>query len=299
MSVAVVGPGSLTAGALRARPEAAGWRFVRWQDAVAGDDWLDGVATVVNCAYHPRLRRGEPYDPGLDVDLAIARRIARRDGTRLLMLSTRAVYGPAGDDPVLREDRPPRPDRPYGVSKLETERALAALLDDRLTVLRLSNVFGDEAIPGRGTFLGIALASLRARGAIALDIDPAVARDFVPVESVADAIARVVAAPRAGTFNVGAGVATPVGDVAGWLVEGFGSGRVEVLDRRRHDAFSMDIGAAVAAFGIAPVPPGAIRARCLAIGRSLRDPFHPPRGTARATAPAADTRPAAPKRTRP
>lgn len=271
MTVAVVGPGSLTGTALRARPASARWRAVRWQDAVVGDGWLDGVEAVVTCAYHPRLRRGDAYDPDLDVDLAIARRVAARAGVRYLMLSTRAVYGPAGDDPVLREDRVPAPDRPYGASKLATERALAPLLGDRLTVLRLSNVFGDEAIPGRRTFLGVALADLRELGRISLDIDPSVERDFVPVEAVADAIARVVAAPRGGVFNLGAGVATRVGDIAAWLVEGYGRGRVEVTDSRRHDAFALDIGAAVAAFGIAEVPRDAIRARCLAIGRALRD----------------------------
>ena len=46
MSLAVVGPGSLTGRALRARPEASGWRFVRWQDAVSDDAWLDGVDTL-------------------------------------------------------------------------------------------------------------------------------------------------------------------------------------------------------------------------------------------------------------
>jgi nucleoside-diphosphate-sugar epimerase len=270
VSVAVVGPGSLVARALRADPQLTGWRFVRWQDAVSDEAWLDGVDVVVNCAYDPRLRRGEPYAPALDVDLAIARRTLARGDVRYLMLSSRAVYGPAGNDPVLREDRAPRPDRPYGASKRATERALAALLGERLTVLRLSNVFGDEAIPGRRTFFGVALASLRARGRIVLDVDPAVLRDFVPVEAAAAAIARVAAAPRPGVFNVGAGVSTAVGDVARWLVEGHGSGRVEVVARPPRDAFAFDVGAATRAFGIAPLAPEAIRARCVGIGRALR-----------------------------
>ena len=239
MTVAVVGPGSLVAGALRRARASAGWRFVRWQDAVAADDWLDGVSCVVNCAYDPRLRAGAPYDPALDVDLRIARRVSARPGTLQLMLSTRAAYGPAGADPVLREDRPPAPDRPYGASKLATERALGALLGERLTVLRLSNVFGDEAVPGRRTFVGVALATLRERGAIVLDIDPGVARDFVPVEAVADAIARVVAAPRPGVFNVGSGVGTPVGAIA----------RADRRLRRRTDRRDR------------PTPPRRVRAR--------------------------------------
>ncbi len=96
----------------------------------------------------------------------------------------------------------------------------------------------------------------------------------MPVEAVAAAIARVAAAPRAGTFNVGAGVATAVGDVARWLVEGHGAGRVEVVDTRRHDAFALDVGAAARAFGVAPVPAAAIRARCVGIGRALRAAGH-------------------------
>lgn len=271
MTVAVVGTGSLIAAALRRRPDAAAWRFVRWQDAVSDGRWLDGVDRVVNCAYDASLRAGAAYAPALDVDLRLARLVLAHGRARYLMLSTRAVYGPPDADGVLREDRPPRPDRPYGASKLETERALGALLGARLTVLRLSNVIGDGSTPGRRTFVAVALASLRERGAIVLDVDPAVARDFVPDDAVAAAIARVAATPRAGTYNVGSGVATPVGRVAQALIDGYGTGRIDVVDARRHDAFVLDVGAARAAFGIGPVPPEAIVARCVAIGRAMRD----------------------------
>ena len=65
MSLAVVGPGSQTRRALRARPEASGWRFVRWQDAVSDDAWLDGVDAVVVCGSPPARGAGAPYDAAL------------------------------------------------------------------------------------------------------------------------------------------------------------------------------------------------------------------------------------------
>ncbi|MCZ8107831.1 MAG: hypothetical protein O9972_59480, partial [Burkholderiales bacterium] len=61
-----------------------------------------------------------------------------------------------------------------------------------------------------------------------------------------------------------------VGAIAQALVEGHGTGRVEVLERRLHDAFALDVGAAVNAFGLVPVPREAVLARCVAIGLAAR-----------------------------
>lgn len=268
MNVAVTGAGSMIAGALRARADTAHWRYVGHAEALGSDAWLDGVDLVINCAFAPRLKT-EPYDAALDADLSIARRIASRRSVRFVMLSSRMAYGPAGADPRLCEHRPGVPDRPYGIAKRTTELALQAVLGDRVTILRLSNVFGNEYLPGRANFFGIALRNLREHDRITLDISPFVERDFIPVEEVAEALVKVVHAPRAGLFNVGAGVAIPTGRIAQWLIEGYGRGSLLVTDMREFDAFVLDISAAREAFGIAPVPIERVRARCVAIGRQL------------------------------
>jgi len=269
-SVVVVGASSLIAGALKALPGTAAWRFIGHAEALADGGWLDGVDTVLNCAFDPRLKTG-PYDAGFDVDLQLARLLRDWPAAHYIMLSSRLAYGPAPADGRLHETLVARPDRPYGIAKRRTEEALHALLGERLTILRLANVFGAEYRPGRQNFFAIALRSLRDEGRIVLDMSPFVGRDFVPVEELAAALLRVAAAPRPGLFNLGAGHATPTGRIAQWLIEGYGGGQMWVTDQREHDAFWLDMSATQYAFGIWRLPTDVIRARCHALGRALRE----------------------------
>ncbi|HYF20673.1 MAG TPA: NAD-dependent epimerase/dehydratase family protein [Ramlibacter sp.] len=268
MNVTVVGAGSLIAQALRRHPGAAGWRFLHFAQATAMPDALDGVDLLINCAFARRLRT-ESYDAACDADVQLAHRLA--PPARFLMLSSRLAYGPAGDDPCLHESRVPRPDRPYGINKLTTERALAAMLGDRLTVLRLGNAFGDEDQAGRQNFLAIALRSLRQQRRVVLDISPFVERDFIPVDLLAERIVHISSMPKAGLYNLGAGTAVPTGRIAQWLIEGHGDGELVVTDMREHDAFQLDIGAAQRTFGIAAVPLLQVRQACLHLGRRARE----------------------------
>ncbi|HSW20192.1 MAG TPA: NAD-dependent epimerase/dehydratase family protein [Ramlibacter sp.] len=268
MKVAVVGAGSLIAKALRRTQGTTGWRFVHFAAAMAEPAALRDVDLLINCAFDPRLKTGA-YDAACDADLQLAQRLPSH--TRVVMLSSRLAYGPAGDEPCLHESRAPRPDRPYGINKLRTEKALAALLGARLTVLRLSNVFGDEDQPGRQNFLAVALRSLRDQRRVVLDMSPFVERDFIPVDALAEHIVQISRAPQAGLYNIGAGAAVPTGRIAQWLIEGHGHGEMVVTDMREFDAFWLDIAAARRDFGIGPVPVQRIRQACLDLGRRARE----------------------------
>lgn len=76
---------------------------------------------------------------------------------RVFLASSAAVYGRS--DLPLREDTPPRPANPYGMAKAEMEqkvRAAAKAGDIDLTVLRIGNVAGADALlaqPGTGRVL--------------------------------------------------------------------------------------------------------------------------------------------------
>lgn len=94
-------------------------------------------------------RTGDPYS--LNVDLAIAAvkaaHYAKID--RVLLASSAAVYGSA--DGILNEQTHCLPESEYGWSKLEMEqRALevAAALGQKVTVLRIGNVAGGDAVLG-------------------------------------------------------------------------------------------------------------------------------------------------------
>jgi dTDP-4-dehydrorhamnose reductase/UDP-glucose 4-epimerase len=273
MKVAVVGAGSLIATALRRAEGTTGWHFLHFAAAMNQPAALADVDLLINCAFNPRMKTGS-YDAACDADLQLVHRLSPH--TRVVMLSSRLAYGPAGNDPCLHESRVPRPERPYGINKLRTEKALAALLGTRLTVLRLSNVFGDEDQPGRQNFMAAALRSLRNQRRVVLDMSPFVERDFIPVDALAEHIALISRAPQPGVYNVGAGTAVPTGRIAQWLIEGHGRGELVVTDMREYDAFWLDIAAARRDFGVGPVPVQSIRQACVELGRRAREPQDPP-----------------------
>jgi dTDP-4-dehydrorhamnose reductase/UDP-glucose 4-epimerase len=148
-----------------------------------------------------------------------------------------------------------------------TEQAVQGMLGDRCTILRVSNVFDFE--PGRHTFFGIALRTLKEEGRIVLDVSPYVRRDFVHAEDFASMLFRVIDRVPGGILNLGSGQAIEVGRIALWLLEGFGAGQLLVLTPEERDQFELDITRFESLFG--PVEPKKdIRTRCLEIGRRLR-----------------------------
>lgn len=268
----VIGRSSFLARSFIEAHGADGIRHAAWAD-VARPETFDGIGCVINFALDPRYMR-EAYDPAFDCDRTLAEAIGRaqRDGrmpadAHAVMISTRKVYGPAGDQPLV-ETRVPAPQDAYGRNKLVTEDLLRDRFGPNLTILRLSNVFGFEDVPGRRTFLGMLLRSLREEGVIRYDVNPFTPKDFLPVEAFAAALVKVVEARPGGLFNLGSGVALEVGWLAMWILEGYGRGSLSIIDPSIRDAFTMDVDHFVARFGPVADRDG-IRAACLAIGRRL------------------------------
>jgi UDP-glucose 4-epimerase len=262
--ILIVGRGSFLAGhVLRALP-AARVRAVG-HDEVERRDLLDDIACVVSFARHPLLG-SEDYRPEtMDPDLRLARRLGDRD-IAYLMLSSRKVYAPSAQP--LAESAPIAPADLYGRHKLAAEEGLRGILGERLTVLRLANVFGYERGPRRRTFLSISLDRLASEGDIHFDMSPFVERDFLPVESCARLLARIAAAPPGGVLNLGSGIGLPTGRLALWVLEGFGRGRLVIDAPREHDAFVLDTTRLRELYG-EPCTLEEIRARAVAIGRRL------------------------------
>ena len=239
-------------------------------DAVShGVDWdglnLTRYQVVVNMAYDLRYMR-EAYDERRDFDLFVAQQAARA-GCHHVMMSTRRVYGPSAPFPV-KEDHPPAPMDHYGSNKLKTELAVQKLLGERCTILRIANVFDFE--PGRHTFFGIALRSLKETNRIVLDVSPFVRRDFIDIAEFAQIARRVLAVCPSGVFNLGSGHATEVGNIAMWLMEGYGKGELLVTSSEERDSFELDRSKLALTLGSLGVSSD-IRARCIEIGNRLID----------------------------
>jgi nucleoside-diphosphate-sugar epimerase len=221
------------------------------------------MTAVVHAGRHPQL--GQPgYRVEEDVELALARLAAERD-LPFFSLGSRKVYAPSSRP--LAEDDPLGPTDRYGEQKLALEEALAGILGPRLTRLRLANIFGFE--PGRQTFMGMMLEALAREAPITFDMSPFVARDFLPVETAALAIARLARNPPGGIVNIGSGIGLETGRLALALIEGHGRGRLLVTDPRHHDPFTLDVTRMTTLTGIA-TDATTILDRARTIGRELR-----------------------------
>ena len=98
-------------------------------------------------------------DPSVNSALARAAILAARPGARVILCSSAAVYGDG--DGIWHETATPNPVGAYGRAKLGMERLAVGLRPDiRLTILRIGNVAGADAILG-GWRPGFALDVLR------------------------------------------------------------------------------------------------------------------------------------------
>lgn len=271
MTVVAVGKSSFLAGALRAT-QPPNWIFLSHRDALASTGWIDNASCIVNFSYSPALRSGE-YDAAEDIDLKLASLVSNRP-VHYIMLSSRAAYGPATGDGRLREGQEENPSTAYGRNKLATERALREIIGGRLTVLRAANIFGHEK--GRKTFFGLSLSGLAERGVISFDMNPAQRRDFLSAWRFADALKKIAAKPVAGLFNLGAGFGTPCEKIAQWLIEGYGSGIIEVKDSGKTDSFWLDMNHTHATFGIPDVTTDDLRQDCISCGAKLKNKLGTP-----------------------
>lgn len=120
---------------------------------------LSGFDAVIHCAFSHvpgRYRGGEGDDPNgfvranLDGSVALFEAAKADAVSRVLFLSTRAVYGAYPPGTVLHETLEPRPDTLYGRVKWQAEQALQALSGNGFNgvSLRATGIFG-PAGPGR------------------------------------------------------------------------------------------------------------------------------------------------------
>jgi nucleoside-diphosphate-sugar epimerase len=197
---------------------------------------LDDVGVVIHAG---RYRPADPAKWRLEEDpeAHLLERLAH-SAARYVMLSTRTVYGRASSF-ILSEADPLRPATAYGRHKLALEERGRLLLGDRLTIARLSNVFGFEW-PGRATFFGIMQERLAREGQVNFDMAAETRRDFIPVEAAARAIAALALDGRPATVNVGSGHAVACGALAQALIDGFGHGRLVVTDHTVKDEFVLN-----------------------------------------------------------
>lgn len=118
--------------------------------------------------------------------------------------STRVYAGAADASETARLCVDPGdPEDLYNLSKLTGEAACLALGRPEVRIARLSNVFGAGDHPGN--FLTSIIRDAVETGRVVLRTSPESAKDYVAVEDVAAALARIAVSGRERIYNVAAG----------------------------------------------------------------------------------------------
>jgi dTDP-4-dehydrorhamnose reductase/UDP-glucose 4-epimerase len=227
---------------------------------------LGSYSTVLNVSYQPEYFHAA-YSEDIDFALRLARRLPT-GGPHFFLISTRRVYGNSAPFPVC-ENQPLAPYDVYGTNSATTEQRVLDLLGDRCTIVRGANAFGFE--PGRHTFFGLASTYLLEKNRLTFNFSPYTRRDFIPVESFSNILRQLVETAPGGIFNVGSGKSLPVGQVALWIIEGYGRGEMLATSSKEYDAFQLDISKLERLLGPQPDLTDLIRERSIQIGRQIQD----------------------------
>lgn len=165
--------------------------------ALADADIVVHLAGVTRARDDAGFRRGN-----VEPTTALVRALERTEaGARLVLMSSQAAAGPAGDDAVpVRECDEPRPVEGYGRSKLEAERVAHARRGGETVVVRPSAVYG----PGDRDFLGLFRSARLGVAVVPGSADRLL--DVVHVDDLLDGLEAATTVPGVGgrTFFLGA-----------------------------------------------------------------------------------------------
>lgn len=196
----------------------SGVQFVRGDvrdiSTIAGA--ASGSDTIVHLAAHTGVI-DSIEDPSLDFEVNARGTfnvlLAARDaGVRRVVLASTggAILGDV--PPPVHEDMVPKPQSPYGASKLAAEgyaQAFEGSYGLQVTVLRFSNVYGPHS-HRKGSAVAHFLRRILGRQPITVYGDGGQVRDFVFVGDVCDGILQAIEADASGVFQLGSGRPTSI-----------------------------------------------------------------------------------------
>jgi len=198
---------------------------------------FDGVDCIINFAYNPKLNRVS-YEESLDVDYLVRKKIIGMN-VHYVMISTRKVYGKNRKwnskelDELMPEDY-------YGLNKKETEYRLLKIGENNLTILRVGNVMGEEFEAERIRMGSYMIKSLKTSGDIEISYSLKTRKDVISSDYFVKVLGWVVSNKPDGIYNIGSGCSQEVGEIGGWLINGYGKGKIIGLSSKIQDEFQLD-----------------------------------------------------------
>lgn len=162
---------------------------------------------IINCSNSKNFF-DKRYSKNTDRNLKIAN-IINNTKAKLIMLSTRQVYKQKF---FLTEKSKLDPVNQYGRNCLKSEKYCKGVLNDKLIILRLSNIFGFEnGIKKKPSLVSLIIKGLKKKE-ILFDNNYYLYKDFLPIQTLCIYIEKLINLNVKGIFNIGSGIPILVKD---------------------------------------------------------------------------------------
>lgn len=133
-------------------------------------------------------------------------------GTKLVLISSRKVYGCSDELKIYNESSPITYYDFYSEFKYKLEKELTALLGSQLLVLRVSNVIGGiESNISNRTFVNWIKDSFINDGCLTINNSPLAIKDFITRDFFQLSLKELILNKKVGIYNISSGIPCAVG----------------------------------------------------------------------------------------
>ena len=172
-------------------------------------DFYSQFNGIINFTIQPQFFQKELSEEEL-IDVQIAKKITSSK-TKLIMLSSRKVYGAHMDADILQENDAVQPQDFYARNKLKTEDLIRHFLPNQYLILRIANILGEPVNRlDYKTFMGWISKSIISQGKLIVTENPHTKKDFITKEYLQKALFALIFYNKIGTYNIGAQFALPL-----------------------------------------------------------------------------------------
>ncbi len=190
-------------------------RILSYKEFIKLDQsFLKNFDFIINCSIHKNYTN-KKYDIKNDFDCHIAKKIIKLN-CKLIFLSSRRVYKPSKN---INEKAKLQPSCLYSKNKIITEKKLIYILDERVLILRISNLIGLNLNQRRSrkihdTFINIFLRNVRKNY---IYDNQEIYKDFLSIEKFCLIIEKLINKDAFGIYNVSIGQKIFLNKLILWL----------------------------------------------------------------------------------
>lgn len=171
---------------------------------------------IINCSTNRDYVYGN-YRVKNDFDFKIADKIKNHD-TKYIFLQTRKIYIPKSD---IKENSLKECKENYEKNKYITEKKISKILKNKLVVLRVSNIIGDNYNKSRKihkTYLDYLIQNISKKKLID---NKKKYKDFIDINFFSKIVYYIIKKKLYGVFNISIGEKIYLNDINSWLLSSF------------------------------------------------------------------------------